>query len=99
MARAFAPLRVERLSAEPQLASLAILESAADVAVVALAAEYPELASDHDLTNYERELPELRSAIDVIELARALVVTITRYKRDIAARHERDRRQSDLLPF
>ncbi len=82
--------RVELLSAEPQLASLAVLETAANVAILALGAEYPELAAD-DVARRERDLPELRPVADVIELARAVNVTIARYRRELALRIERQR--------
>lgn len=96
MPRAFLLPRAEHLSAEPQLASLAVLETAANVAILALGAEYPELASDDvDL----RDPPELRAAVDLIEIARALDLTIGRYRRDLAERHEREREEDGLLPF
>jgi len=96
MPRAFLLPRVEHLSAEPQLASLAVLETAANVAILALAAEYPELASDDvDL----REPPELGPAVDIIELARAIDMSIARYTRALAARLEREREEDELLPF
>jgi len=96
MPRAFLLPRVEHLSAEPQLASLAVLETAANVAILALGAEYPELASDDvDL----RDPPELGVAVDILELAHAVDVTIARYRRAVAARHEREREEEELLPF
>ena len=96
MPRAFLLPRVEHLSAEPQLASLAILETAANVAILALAAEYPELASDDvDL----REPPELGPAVDIIELALAVDRTIARYRCAVAERYEREREEDELLPF
>ena len=96
MPRAFLLPRVEHLSAEPQLASLAILETAANVAILALAAEYPELASDDvDL----REPPELGPAVDIIELALAVDRTIARYRYAVAERYEREREEDELLPF
>ena len=96
MPRAFLLPRVEHLAAEPQLASLALLETAANVAILALGAEYPELACD-DVEL--RGPPELRVAVDLIALARAVDVTIARYMRALAARHEREREQDELLPF
>lgn len=95
MHRAFRLPRVEHLTAEPQLASLAVLEMAANVAILALGAEYPELASNVD---HSKPL-ELRAVVDLIELARAIHLTITRYRRDLAERHECERDESDLLPF
>jgi len=96
MPRAFRLPRVEHLSAEPQLASLAVLETATNVAILALGAEYPELASiDVGL----REPLELRAAVDIIELARAVAISIGRYRRALAQRHEREREEDKLLPF
>jgi hypothetical protein len=45
MPRAFLLPRAEHLSAEPQLAALAVLETAANVAILALGAENPEPGS------------------------------------------------------
>lgn len=96
MPRAFLLPRVEHLCAEPQLASLAVLETAASVAVLALGAEYPELGcGDIDL----REPPELRAAVDLIARAHALDLTITRYRLALAERLEREREEDELLPF
>lgn len=95
MARAFVLPRAQHLSAEPQLASLAVLEAAANVAILALVAEYPELADDVD----EREPLELCAAVDLIELARAVDGGIARYRLALATRHQREREEDDLLPF
>lgn len=96
MPRAFLLPRAEHLSAEPQLASLAVLQTAANVAILALGAEYPELAcGDVDL----REPLELRAAVDLIDLTRAVDAAIARYRRALAERHEREREEDDLLPF
>jgi hypothetical protein len=84
--------RIEQLSVEPQLASLAVLETAANVAVLALAAEHPELGGDDD----QRDDDELRTALDLVELARAIGITIVRYRRALA---ERQRSEQQLLPF
>jgi hypothetical protein len=96
MARAFLLPRVEHLSAEPQLAALAVLETAASVAILALGAEYPELASEH--VDWGEPL-ELRAAVDLVALAHELDAVIARYRRALAERHERAREQTDLLPF
>lgn len=85
----------DHLSAEPQLASLALLEVAANVTILALAAEYPELASHVD----RHEPLELQAAGDLIELARAIALTITRYRRALVERLARKREQDELLPF
>ena len=78
--------RLEHLSAEPQLASLAILETAANVAILALAAEYPEL----DVIDDPLRDGELRATLDLVELARALDLTITRYRRELAKARKRN---------
>jgi len=93
MPRVFLLPRVEHLSAEPQLAALAILETAANIAILALGAEYPELAC-HD--EGLRETPEIRAAIDLVELARDLDAAIARYRRVLVEAQESE---SDLLPF
>lgn len=96
MPRAFLLPHVEHIVAEPQLASLAVLETAAAIAILALAAEYPELASDDvDL----REPRELRAAVDIIALARGVDRNIARYRLALAERHEREREEDELLPF
>jgi hypothetical protein len=93
MPRAFLLPRVEHLAAEPQLASLAVLETAANIAILALGAEYPELACrDVDL----RGPPEIRAAVDLVELARDLDAAIARYRRALVVARERE---TDLLPF
>jgi hypothetical protein len=96
MPRGFVLPRIEHLSVEPQLASLAVLETVANVAILALAAEYPELASSDA---HPRDPPELDVAVDLIELARAVDITIARYRRAVAQRREREREEAELLPF
>jgi hypothetical protein len=88
--------RPEHLSVEPQLATITLLETAAKVAIVALGAAYPELAT-LDADPYEPL--ELRAVADLIERARDLDAIIARYRRDLAERHESERAQADLLPF
>lgn len=96
MPRALLLPRADHLCAEPQLATLAVLETTANVAILVLGAEYPELAvPDVDLL----EPRELHAAADLIQLARQLDVAIARYRRDLAVRHERERDEDDLLPF
>jgi hypothetical protein len=96
MPRAFLLPRVDHLSAEPQLAALAVLETAANVAILALGAGYPELA----LLEVDPHDPlELRAAADLIARAHDLDAAITRYRRDLAERHECERHEADLLPF
>lgn len=93
MPRAFILPRVEHLSAEPQLASLAVLETAANIAILALGAEYPELAC-RDVSLLEP--PEIRAAIELVDLARDLDAAITRYRRALVEARENE---TDLLPF
>lgn len=66
----------EQLLAAPELASLALLEAAVDVAHVALAAAWPEL---HDI-DVASEHDEPRAALDVLQRASALVAAINRYR-------------------
>jgi len=92
MPRAFLLPRAEHLSPEPQLASLAVLEVTANITILALAAEYPELASPEvDL----RDPSELRAVADLIELARDLDLTIARYRRAVVERHQRLREEQE----
>ena len=88
--------RCEDLSAEPQLAILAVLEAAADIAILALGAEYPELACpDVD----PRNPPELRAALELVEIARALDRALGRYRRALRDARARQEQEDDLLPF
>lgn len=83
--------RCDELRTHPELASLAVLETAADVAILSLGAVYPELAVlDID------DSPELRAALDIIDLARAIASAVKRYRLELLEAHERD---DDLLPF
>ena len=83
-------LSVEQLWVAPELAALAVLQVAADTAVFALAAVYPEI---QDLDNHD-DYPELRGALDIIDTARAVTACINRYKLALL-RAQRD----ELLPF
>ena len=85
----------EQFSAAPELATLAVLETAAIMATLALGAEYPELGTD----NFDRREPDLRAAVELIKLARAIDLAIARYRRALTTRHERERREGELLPF
>ena len=82
---------VEQLWGAPELAALAVLQVAADMAVLALAAVYPEI---QDLDNHD-DYPELRGALDVIDTARAVAVCVNRYKLALIRAQQRD----ELLPF
>lgn len=82
---------VEQLALAPELAALAILEAAADTAILALAAVYPEIQN----LDEHRDSFELRVALDVIDTARALAASVNRYSLAVQLARERD----DLLPF
>jgi hypothetical protein len=82
---------VQQLWVAPELAALAVLEVAADTAVLALAAVHPELHDLDDLDDY----PDLRAALDLIDTARAVAGCINRYRLALVLAQERD----DLLPF
>lgn len=81
-------LSYPKLAAAPELGALAVLDTALRVAVLALAAAWPELHTDHLLHD------EARAALDVIERARELGLAVKRYRRDLAAA-QRERE----LPF
>lgn len=96
MARAFLLPPGDHLCAEPQLATLVVLEAAANVAILALAAEYPELAF---LDADPHDPFELRAVADLIARARDVDAAIGRYRRDLAERHQCERDEDELLPF
>jgi hypothetical protein len=87
-----APVRVtwEQLLAAPELASLAVLEAALDVAGVALAAAWPEL-QDIDLCDHD----EPRAALEVLRRAADLVAAVNHYRRALAVADDRN----NDLPF
>jgi hypothetical protein len=82
---------VEQLGAAPELAALAVLQVAADTAVLALAAVYPEI---QDLDNHD-DYPEIRGALDIIDTAHAVAACVNRYKLALLLAQQRD----ELLPF
>jgi hypothetical protein len=91
MRRRHDALTVLDVLASPELAPLAVLESAADIARLALIAAHP---STHD----DDEVPiESRAASAVIDAAGHLATEIARYRLALARARERDR--DDLLPF
>ena len=65
------------LAAAPELATLALLDTALDVCTTALLAEHPTL--DHDLRP-DPEPPSLREARRLIAGAHRLRCTVTRYR-------------------
>jgi hypothetical protein len=83
--------RRDDLYAAPELASLAILEAAAAVAVAALLAVHPD---DHDLHD-DPLPPDRRAAWALADAARDLGSAINRYRLALVLARERD----DILPF
>jgi hypothetical protein len=81
----------EQLTRNPELASLALLEAALDVASVALAAAWPEL---HEI-EMAREHEEPRAALDILQLAGDLVAAVDHYRLVLAGA---DAQRHDL-PF
>ena len=86
-------LSIEQLWAAPELACLAVLDAAIDMAILAVAAVHPEL-QDHQQVE---PTAAVRAATLVIEDARALGAAITRYR--LVLRRDRDRDRADDLPF
>ena len=82
-------LSPQDLAGSPELAAVAVLDTALTVTVRALAAVWPELQ--------EGKLPyeEHRTALEIIELAETLTAAIRRYRRAVADADRRDRE----LPF
>jgi hypothetical protein len=83
---------IEQTTAAPELALLAVLEATLDVAVVALAAAWPEL---HCL-DLEPDCPASRTAFEIVERAHHLAAAINRYRLALASA---ERRRYDDLPF
>jgi hypothetical protein len=81
---------LEQLWDAPELASLAILEVAADTAALALEAVHPEMQDRDRDPNDESEA--LRAAINVIQLAQTFGSAVGRYRLALrrAHRHEDD---------
>jgi len=88
--RATVKLTYPKLAAAPELGALAILDAALSVAILALAAAWPELHTDR----LPRDEP--RAALDVIEHARDLGLAVRRYRRALAAAAAR---RDDEMPF
>ena len=79
------------LRAEPHLASLALLQIAADIAAGALLAIYANVESSN-----EDQSGELRIARELVDLARSIAITSERYRRVL--KDTRSRSEDDL-PF
>lgn len=90
MCRQFLAVTVADIFSSPELAALSVLESAAEIARLALVAAYPDVS--------ERDPPlERRAACAVIDAAAALVTEVHRYR--LALTRARDRDRDELLPF
>lgn len=82
---------VEQLWVAPELASLAVLDAAVDMAILAITAVYPEMA-DQDPAD---QTAALRAATVVTEDARTLLASMARYR--LILRRVPDR--ADDTPF
>lgn len=82
---------VEQLWRAPELASLAVLDTAIDMAILAVMAIYPEM-QDQDPDD---QTASLRAATVVIEDARIVATSIARYRLVIARAGDR----ADDTPF
>jgi len=90
MCRQSLAVTVADIFSAPELAALSVLESAAEIARLALVAAYPDV-SDGDPPL------ERRAACAVIDAAAALVTEVHRYR--LALARPRDHDRDDLLPF
>ena len=84
-------LSIEQLWVAPELASLAVLDAAIDTAILAITAVHPEM-QDQDP---EDQTASLRAATVVIEDARTLVASMSRYR--LILRRNNDRAED--TPF
>ena len=84
-------LSMQQLGIAPELATLALLEAAANTAALALIAVFPEI---QDLDE-DDDGAELRAALDVIDKARAVALSVKRYRRALLLAQERH----DPTPF
>lgn len=82
---------LEQLWVAPELACLAVLDAATDMAILAIAAVYPEM-QDQDPAD---QTVSLRAATVVIEDARTLIASVARYR--LVLRRIPDR--ADDTPF
>lgn len=76
----------EQLVSAPELASLAVLETALDIASVALAAAWPEL-HDFDLA---REHDESWAALDILRCSEQLLGALNHYRLLLATAEARE---------
>ena len=76
------------LYAAPELATLEILATAIDVALVALVAAHPDDVADDD--HVARRSPEHRAARTLIASAHELASALQRYQLAVALAHERE---------
>lgn len=88
-------ISIEQLGFAPEFGVLAILDVAADTAVLALAAAHPELQGIQDPDDNTTPTGAALAALSVIEHARALAVALARYRRGLL----RERHRDDILPF
>ena len=82
---------VEQLWSSPELACLAVLDSAIDASILAIGAVYPEM-QDQDPDD---QTASLRAATVVIEDARTLAASVARYRLML----RRPRERADDSPF
>jgi hypothetical protein len=86
-------LTIGQLGLAPEMAILAVLESAADTTVLVLTAFYPELQDFHDPSDYSQTTLAARAVIDH---ARATRGAIMRYRKTaLRLLHQSDH----TLPF
>ena len=90
MCRPSLAITVADIFSSPELAALSVLESAAEIARLALVAAYPDVSDG-------APPPERRAACAVIDAAADLVTTLHRYRLALARARDHDR--DDLSPF
>ena len=88
----FSRPRLDDLYSAPELATLAVLEAAADVAVVALLAAHPD---DDGLDDHPAA--DVLAARALVDAARDVATSVNRYR--LALVLARERARDDLLPF
>ena len=84
--------RLDDLHSAPELATLSLLEAAADVAIMALLAVHP----DDDALDGDPPA-ERRAACDLLDAARHVTASVNRYRLALVLARNRDR--DELLPF